>query len=111
VGDVLSIQDAASKQMRGDRCLVDETTAIVRFILPCGRPLHGRHFLAPEESESCPDGHPGPDDGAAKEARALRWFFGLLFVRSIVQVVNGEAQIWMMESGMRSRLHIWKVED
>jgi hypothetical protein len=40
----------------------------------------------------------------------LRWAFGVLFVQSIVQVVNGEAEIWMVESGMRSRLHIWKVE-
>jgi hypothetical protein len=25
-------------------------------------------------------------------------------------VVNGEAEIWMVESGVRTRLHIWRVE-
>jgi hypothetical protein len=35
---------------------------------------------------------------------------GVLFVQSIVQVVNGEDEIWMIEGGMRNRLHIWRVE-
>jgi hypothetical protein len=40
----------------------------------------------------------------------VRWLFKALFVRSILQVVNGEAEIWMIESGLRNRLHIWRVE-
>ena len=64
------------------RYLIDETTAIVRFIFPC------------DEDEE-----------------AVRWFFNTLFVESIIQVVNGEAEIWMVESGMQNRLHIWRVED
>ena len=43
------------------------------------------------------------------EADAVRWFFYLLFVQSIVQVVNGEDEIWMVESGMKSKLHIWRL--
>jgi len=46
-----------------------------------------------------------PDD-----AKLVRWFFGALFVQSITQVVNGEDEIWMVEAGMRHRLHIWRIE-
>jgi hypothetical protein len=77
----LCTQQEASR-FRG-RYLVDETTAVTRFIFPC-------------EDE--------------READQIRWFFELLFVDSIIQVVNGEAEIWMIESGLKNRLHIWRVE-
>lgn len=38
-------------------------------------------------------------------------FFFKLFVQSIVLIVNGEDEIWMLESGMRSRLHIWRIQE
>ena len=74
--------DAAKLEERGGRYLIDETTAIVRFIFPC--------------------------DG---DEETIRWFFNTLFVESIIQVVAGEEQIWMVESGMENRLHIWRTED
>jgi hypothetical protein len=49
-------------------------------------------------------------DDATQDADRVRWLFKALFVRSILQVVNGEAEIWMIESGLRNRLHIWRVE-
>lgn len=45
------------------------------------------------------------------EAAVIRWFFWLLFVQSILQVVNGQDEIGMLESGIRNRLHIWRMED
>jgi hypothetical protein len=45
-----------------------------------------------------------------EEAEAIRWFFYALFVQSIVQVINGEEEIWMVESGTHNRLLKWKVE-
>jgi len=65
------------------RYLIDETTAVTRFIFPCQNP---------------------------DEAVQIRWFFETLFVNSIIQVVNGEAEIWMIESGLESRVYIWRVE-
>lgn len=75
---------AAELQQHGDRYLVDETTAVVRFIFPC------------ENTDA---------------AESVRWFFESLFVQSVLQVVNGEDEIWMLESGYRSRLHIWRLEE
>ena len=99
---------AAQIYEEGARYLVDETTAVVRFIFPCGSPrlqrppLSIRHFEDHDESLE--------DTEEPAEARQIRWFFGALFVQSIIQVVNGEDEIWMVESGMRNRLHIWRVD-
>ncbi len=41
----------------------------------------------------------------------IRWFFNELFVQSILEVVNGEDEIWLLESGIQNQLHIYKVED
>jgi hypothetical protein len=65
------------------RYLLDETTAVTRFIFPC-------------QSQS--------------EAQQIRWFFRALFVNSIIQVVNGEDEIWMIESGLQNRVYVWRVE-
>jgi hypothetical protein len=103
--------DAVRMQSDGDRYLADETTAVVRFIFPCGKP---RRLPPPLSSETFEGGVLSIggllDIDAEDEATKIRWAFGVLFVQSIVQIVNGEAEIWMVESGMRSRLHIWRVE-
>jgi hypothetical protein len=84
-----------------DRYLADETTAAVRFIFPCkvkpptpGLPLSG-----------------GYEEALREEAASIRWFFNQLFVQSILEVVNGEDEIWLLESGMQNQLHIYKVKD
>ena len=106
--ELATISDAAQVYEEGSRYLVDETTAVVRFIFPCGTPiqrtppLSSRHFEDDQEPNLLAD---EPED-----AKKIRWFFGALFVQSIIQVVNGEDEIWMVESGMRNRLHIWRVE-
>jgi hypothetical protein len=84
VEKLATIDQAAKIQSDGGRYLIDETTAVVRFIFPC------------KDTD---------------EAKMVEWFFQTLFIESIIQVVNGEDQIWMVESGMVTRLHIWKVEN
>jgi hypothetical protein len=105
--DLMTIKHAAQIEEDGDRYLIDETTAIVRFIFPCGMPVKRPPGTAAdfEDPESDPKDKSGED-----EAKEIRWFFNALFVQSIIQVVNGEAEIWMVESGLRNRLHIWRVE-
>lgn len=106
--ELSTIAVAAAFHEAGARYLVDETTAVVRFIFPCGDtrirkpPLSSRHF---ED-----DDQPVLVANEPSDARRIRWFFGTLFVQSIIQVVNGEDEIWMVESGMRNRLHIWRVD-
>ena len=53
------------------RYLVDETTAVTRFIFPCA-----------DENE----------------ARTVAFLFEHLFVAAIIEMVNGEDEIWMVES-------------
>lgn len=79
--DRLLTQDqAAALQKTGERYLIDETTAVTRFIFP---------YL---------------DD---QELSAIQQLFQVLFVRSIIQLVNGEEQIWMVQSGSAGyQLHI-----
>src|SRR6266851_9177438 len=105
--NLMSMTQAATVEENGDRYLIDETTAIVRFIFPCGQPQ--RISPAPAQDFGIPEPVSDDQTGVA-EADQIRWFFNVLFVQSIIQVVNGEAEIWMVESGMRNRLHIWRVE-
>lgn len=107
---LLTFQEAAEVRAQGGRYLIDETTAIVRFIFRCGSarttpaPLRPQHFYTYDEEDA-------PEDPEAKrEANIIRWLFGILFVQSIVEVVGGEDEIWMVETGMRNCLHIWRVE-
>ena len=81
IGPLLTREQAAELE-KEERYLIDETTSVTRFIFPC----------------------------IEEEVDAIRWFFEALFIDSIIEVVNGEDEIWMVESGLRNRLHIWKVE-
>ena len=103
-----TISAAAKIYEEGSRYLVDETTAVVRFIFPCGTPIQRRPPLSSRHFED--DQEPDLHADEPEDAKKIRWFFGALFVQSIIQVVNGEDEIWMVESGMRNRLHIWRVE-
>jgi hypothetical protein len=105
--DLMSITEAATIEENGDRYLIDETTAIVRFIFPCGTPVKRAVGAADSFEDLDPD---SKNRSGEEEAKTIRWFFNALFVQSIIQVVNGEAEIWMVESGIRTRLHIWRVE-
>ena len=41
----------------------------------------------------------------------VRYFFDALFVKSIIQLINAEDEIWMVESGIVNRVHMWRVAD
>jgi hypothetical protein len=110
-GELATFTEAAQMQLGGGRYLIDETTAIVRFIFPCGKPTERKPpFTTDHFEEVAIKAGEAPEAAAVDEASRIHWFFGLLFVQTILEVVNGEAEIWMVESGMRHRLHIWKVE-
>jgi hypothetical protein len=107
-GELKSMQGAheAVSKVSG-RYLVDETTAIVRFIFPCGKPTENKFLSTGDYFEKLPgDGEAETEDEAAR----IRWFFYILFVQSIVEIVNGEDEIWLLESGFKNKLHIWKAQ-
>ena len=43
-----------------------------------------------------------------KEANQIKFLFKKLFVKKVLEVVHEENEIWMLESGLRAKLHIWK---
>lgn len=78
----LAQEEASVLEKSGHRYLIDETTAVTRFIFPYSTDA---------------------------ELKAIKYLFQILFIRSIIQLVNGEEQIWMVESGSsESKLHIWE---
>lgn len=93
VGDIKTRQDVANAIAAGcGRYLVDETTAIVRFLFPCG-------YASSPEAES------------VKLADQIRWFFKKLFVETILEAVSGEDEVWLLESGFKSQLQVFRAED
>jgi hypothetical protein len=92
VGDLRTRTEVADSITAGfGRYLVDETTAIVRFLFPCGRVSD-------------------PEERAEHLANRIRWFFNKLFVDTILEVVDGEDEVWLLESGFRSQLQVFRAE-
>ncbi|MGO9450811.1 MAG: hypothetical protein ACLQDV_07145 [Candidatus Binataceae bacterium] len=79
-GQLRTQDEVADIQKQGEKYLIDETTAVARFIFP---------YKDEDELQN------------------IRYLFGILFVRSIIQLVNGEEQIWMIETGPENKVHIW----
>jgi hypothetical protein len=102
VGDLRTRVEVLEQEARSpDRYLLDETTASVRFIFPC---KSGPETLTNEITG-------GYKEALREEASLIRWFFNELFVQSILEVVNGEDEIWLLESGIQNQLHIYKAEE
>ena len=84
--------------------IVEETTAIVRFVLPvetdAGKFEHGK-ILEPASAVS----------GTQKRADLLSWLFLNFFAEALIRVVQKEDEIWLLESGMRSAFYRWIRRD
>jgi len=80
--------------------LVDETTAVVRFVLPIDTGeetvVQGKLF---EPAQSAAD--------ASEKAEQVRWLFLNFFAEAVTRVVRKEDEIWLLETGMRSALYRW----
>jgi hypothetical protein len=84
--------------------IVDETTAIVRFILPvetdAGKYEYGK-ILEPASMAI----------GTKKRAELMSWLFLNFFAEALIRVVQKEDEIWLLESGMRSAFYKWIRRD
>jgi hypothetical protein len=105
---LMSRQDAGDLLANGDRYLMDETTAVVRFIIPCqtGRSSFEDDYGASGEIHAAAE---CPQDQLEAEVRRIRGLFFLLFAEAVVRTVKGEDEIWLVESGVKSRVYRWSV--
>lgn len=83
-GPLLSQERASEFETQGARYLMDETTAVTRFVFPYA------------------------DD---RELAKIRYLFGALFVRSIIEDVKDGEQIRLIESSSQNRVHVWSAFD
>ncbi len=103
--DVLaSREEVVSRQFAHGPYIVDETTAIVRFILPvetdAGKFEYGK-ILEPASMAI----------DTKKRAELMRWLFLNFFAETLIRVVQKEDEIWLLESGMRSAFYRWIRRD
>lgn len=103
--DVLaSREEVAARPFAYGPYIVDETTAIVRFILPvetdAGRYEYGK-ILEPATMTI----------GTKQRAEIMSWLFLNFFAEALIRVVQKEDEIWLLESGMRSAFYRWIRRD
>jgi hypothetical protein len=104
--DLCLLADAHHFISKGGDYLIEETTAVVKFIFPLGesKPVNELSFES-DFDDSSMSGSPE----IQREYNKTRFLFFKLFVQNIIEIVNEEDEIWMMESGLRHRLYSWKV--
>jgi hypothetical protein len=101
VGPILSRKDSGEKLANDEPYLIDETTAVVRFIVPCksSESKHTADFVLSDP----PEGQP---DEVRAEIQQIRGIFFEIFVEGLVHTIRGEKLIWLLEtSRMGQRLY------
>ncbi len=110
IDDLKTYAEVALQKTKGFDYLIDETTAIVRFIFHVGSPIKNQELFNIEQFHEKIDEFIDQRE-IRLEANQIRFIFKNLFVRNILDLVNGEDEIWMLESGIRNCLYIWKNEN
>ena len=114
VTELKAFSEVSELLSRGQHYLIDETTAIVKFIFPISQVVQsvdvnykydldtpGQRQINTEENEN-----------VKVEINRIKFFFKNLFVKAILELVNGEDEIWMIESGLdKSKLYKWKSKN
>ncbi|MFW9895268.1 MAG: hypothetical protein ACFFD7_05635 [Candidatus Thorarchaeota archaeon] len=110
VSDIKTFAEVALIREKGEEYIIDETTAIVRFIFHIGDPISSQVSFGFENIEEELN-EKSLSKEMMEEANQIRFIFKNLFVRSILDLVNGEDEIWMLESGIINHLYIWKNDN
>ncbi|HYX30484.1 MAG TPA: hypothetical protein VE863_18245 [Pyrinomonadaceae bacterium] len=79
---ILNFDEIAVLSKEGRRYLIDETTAVTRFIFPYD---------------------------TDKQLASIQFLFQRLFVKGMIDLVSGEQEIWMLENGPKRLVHIWRA--
>lgn len=109
---LLSQEDVGTALAAGDAYLIDETTALVRFIVPCSE-KKGRFLDAFGVSRNVASALKLVKPAAVEdEVGVIRELFFGFFVEAIVDTVRGEDEIWLIESSPDGRfLYKWVAND
>ncbi len=99
---------------KGQHYLIDETTAIVKFIFPISQVVQSEDVKykynrgTPRQTQIDTE----ENEKIKVEISRIKFFFKNLFVKAILELVNGEDEIWMIESGInKSKLNIWRSKN
>lgn len=109
--NICSRADAAELIRRSERYLIDETTALVRFIAPCNsiKQDFGNGFSeiidALKSDDIC------DREDLEKEVELIRALFFFFFVETVIWTVQGEDEIWLLETGVKMRLYRWEKKN
>jgi hypothetical protein len=99
--DLTSREQAAKMLIYGERYIIDETTAAVRFIIPIENTKISESFDEIRLDVAL-------DPAAAKEISLIHFIFFNLFVETVVRNVKGEDAIWLLEETSHNRsLYVW----
>lgn len=110
VEDLKRYDEVSKLLSSGRRYLIDESTAIVRFIFHIGEPLTKQSVDYGFDQYKNPQRQIIDKPEIEKEIKQIRFIFKNLFVKTILNLVEGEDEIWMLERGLNNerRLFIWK---
>jgi len=93
----------AAKHLPGEGpYLIDEMTAVVRFILPV------EESTPPEQTKLF---EPITAQSKSSKAEQMRWLFLHLFAEAVTKVVRKEDEIWLLETGRWNVLYRWVRRD
>jgi hypothetical protein len=98
VGKILTRKESGDKLAADEPYLIDETTAVVRFIIPCAssKIAHEGDFeLAESEDEH--------SEAVEQEIAQIRGIFFEIFVEALVPSIRGEKLIWMLETTLKGQ--------
>jgi hypothetical protein len=100
VGNLLSKAEALEAENEGANYLINETTAVVKFIVP----IQSSESLAVDDQnvETVQLSMDLPEKNVDLEQ--IEWLFHNIFISTILNTV-GQEEIWVLESGVRSRLN------
>ena len=108
-GDLASRAEAGAMLAQGKPYLVDETTAIVRFVVPLRKSSRlyksDNGFLRAVLVETQRHEFTKP---MSEELARVRLTFFQLFAEAVVKTVKGEDEVWLLESGPENRLYVWE---
>jgi hypothetical protein len=95
-----------TEEAKGEGYLIDETTAIARFIIP--------HEAT--EINNSPQTKTQPDLIPQKlciedELQRTEWLFKNLFVEAVLLAATDQDEIWLLENGIKQKLYRYKALD